>query len=295
MYVMSYFRTEAEALHLAGSDDGLRWSALNGNRPVLGGEVGSKTLRDPFVFQARDGVFHLLATDGWRSESIVHAASTDLIAWGPQELLPVMRGVPGVRNCWAPECFWDAEAGRYRILWSSSVTGPNNTDDRNHRIWQTTTTDFAAFTPAERFFDPGYSVIDATVARQDDGTYLMAFKDERGDNAGERRPFGPGTDWKAIRVCVGRGGNDPWSEPSPFVTPSLAEGPCLFRLPDRRWALLYDHFIAHRYDARWSRDGRTWEPFAEETSFPPGARHAGVLEVDAAVGQALLRRFGRPG
>ena len=35
MYLMSYFRTQAEALHLAISRDGLVWEALNENRPVL--------------------------------------------------------------------------------------------------------------------------------------------------------------------------------------------------------------------------------------------------------------------
>ena len=53
MYVMSYFRTESEALHLALSDDGLKWRALNDNKPILSGTIGTNTLRDPFVFQAR--------------------------------------------------------------------------------------------------------------------------------------------------------------------------------------------------------------------------------------------------
>ncbi len=282
MYVMSYFRTEAEALHLAVSEDGLRWRALNEDRPILHGQVGSQTLRDPFVFRAEDGRFHLLATDGWYSECIVHAASADLIAWEPQTLVPVMGGIPHVRNCWAPECFWDREAGLYRLIWSSSTTAPNHPTDLNHRIWQTTTHDFQTFTPAELFFDPGYSVIDATVVRRDDGTYLMAFKDERGDNAGRQRPFGPNTDWKAIRVSTAPTGNGPWGEPSAFVTPSLTEGPALFRLPDgRTWAMIFDRFAHAGYAARVSHDdGQTWEPLPGPMVFPPGPRHASVLAVD---------------
>ena len=40
------------------------------------------------------------------------------------------------------------------------------------------TTDFRAYSPAELFFDPGFSVIDATVVH-DGGRFVMAFKDER--------------------------------------------------------------------------------------------------------------------
>ncbi len=66
MYLLAYFRTAAEALHYALSEDGLVWHALNGNRPVLLGEVGSKTLRDPFVFRALDGHYHLCVSGpGW--------------------------------------------------------------------------------------------------------------------------------------------------------------------------------------------------------------------------------------
>jgi hypothetical protein len=226
--------------------------------------------------------FHLLATDGWYSEGIVHAVSEDLLVWEPQTLVPVMAGISHGRNCWAPECFWDREAGLYRLIWSSSTAAPNHPTDLNHRIWQTTTIDFQTFTPAELFFDPGYSVIDATVVRRDDGTYLMAFKDERGDNAGRHRPFGPNTDWKAIRVSTAPSGNGPWSEPSAFVTPSLTEGPALFRLPDgRTWAMIFDHFIHGGYDTRVSQDdGHTWQTPATTPVFPPARGTPSVLVVD---------------
>ena len=78
---MSYFTTEDEALHLAASRDGHRFAVLNGGAPVLRSMVGTRTLRDPFVGLGPDGLFHLLATDGWTSRSIVHAVSADLRAW----------------------------------------------------------------------------------------------------------------------------------------------------------------------------------------------------------------------
>lgn len=300
MFVMCYFRTRAEALHLAASDDGLVWRALNSNRPVLEGTLPGRkpSLRDPFVFRDETGRFHLLATNGWQSDSIVHAVSNDLLQWSEQRLLPVMAGVPGVRNCWAPECFRDVEAGVYRLIWSSSTTPSNTPSDWNHRIWQTTTTDFATFTPAELFWDPGYSVIDATVARAGDGRYLLAFKDERGTNAGRDRPNGPGTVWKAIRVYAARSGSGPWIPAhapagDAFITPSLTEGPALFRRKNDRWTMIFDHFMEERYSAVESADeGRTWQPVSDSMTFPPGLRHAGVLEVDDPVYANLLRQVG---
>lgn len=278
MYVMSYFRTSAEALHLAISDDGLRWQALNGNQPILRGETGSKTLRDPFVFQDQTGRFHLLATDGWKAHNIVHAASDDLFHWDEQQLAPVMQSVPGVRNCWAPECFYDSEDDLYRVIWSSSISEPNNSSDWNHRIWSVTTRDFQTYSEPHLFFDPGYSVIDATVVRHGE-RYLMVFKDERGENR-----FG--TDWKAMRVCFASRAGGPWTEVSELVTPSLTEGPSLFRRGDK-WVMIFDHFMEDRFGAMQSTDGVTWENISDQLQFPPGPRHASVLQLDKATSSKL--------
>jgi hypothetical protein len=47
-------------------------------------------------------------------------------------------------------------------------------------------------------------VIDASVIRYN-GQYLMAFKDERGENR-------LGTDYKAIRICTAQHACGPWTE-----------------------------------------------------------------------------------
>ena len=267
-YALSYFRTEAEALHLAFSEDGVNWNAANDNKPILTGTVGCKTLRDPFVFADNHGLYHLLATNGWRSDSIVHAVSENLTDWGEQKLLPVMASQPNVRNCWAPECFFDAEAGLYRLIWSSSLTEPNGAADWNHRIWSASTEDFSAFSPAQLFFDPGYSVIDATVIAWRGG-YLMAFKDERGENE-------PSTAFKAIRVCFAESGAGPYREISELITPPLTEGPTLFQR-GAELVLLFDHFMENKFGAVHSTDSKNWSPLNETLRLPSGVRHANVI------------------
>ena len=282
MYLFSYFRTEAEALHLAISEDGFSFHAVNDNRPVLAGEVKTRTLRDPFITQTPDGRFHLLATDGWKSTSIVHACSDDLITWSGQAAVPVMGEVPGTRNAWAPEAFCGREGGLIRLIWSSTVSDDPG-DNPGHRIWACETEDFLSFSPSHLFFDPGYNVIDATVSAYGDA-YLMAFKDERGENK-------EGTDFKAIRTAMSLSASGPFESVSDLVTPSLVEGPTLYRKDDL-WVMLYDHFVEHRYGASLSEDGRHWQVSEVEVLLPEGPRHGSVIEIDDEVGNNLMSHFG---
>jgi hypothetical protein len=282
MFVMSYFRTEAEALHLAISEDGLAWTSLRDNAPMWHASVGNRSVRDPHLSQSRDGLFHLFSTDSWRSDRIIHAVSDDLLHWCDETLRHVMSNVSHTRNCWAPECFYDEEAELYRVIWSSTVGDGENpcSEGYDHRIWGCTTRDFREYSEASLFFDPGYNVIDASVIRCND-QYLMAFKDERGENR-------LGTDYKAIRVCTAQCACGPWTEISELMTPTLTEGPTMF-MRDGHIVMLYDHFFEHYFGASQSDDGVHWTSITAQMQFPPGPRHASVIEVDDAVAEPLRR------
>ena len=273
-YIMSYFTLEAEALFLAYSEDGLAWQPLGDGRPLLVSQVGTGSLRDPFLCRAQDGFYHLLWTDGWRSRSIGHCASPDLVRWGEQSLLPVMVSVPECRNSWAPECYLDRATGEYRLIWSSTVAGEDRSDSWQHRIWSATTADFAHLSPPQVLFDPGYQVIDATVT-WDGARYVMIYKDERGTNR-------PDTDNKAMRVAVSLHAGGPFEVlPAGLVTPHLSEGPTVFRAGER-WVMFYDLFMAHRYGASASDDLVHWTDVSADVAFAPGARHGCVIPVPAA-------------
>lgn len=274
-YLFSYFRSDEEALFLATSSDGYRFEAANGGEAVLAGEVGAESLRDPFLCRDGAGTFHLLATDGWESDAVVHATSPDCRTWSDQERLPVMGDVPGTRNAWAPEAVYERETDRWRLFWSSTVSETGPEDLLDHRIWTATTPDFEAFADPEVMLDPGYSVIDATVRRRD-GAYHLAVKDERGANDLD-------TDYKAVRTAVADRADGPWEGLGEFVTPAPVEGPTLYRA-DGDWLLLYDHFVEGRYGASRSADFETWTVVDDEVTVPEGARHGSVLEVpDGAV------------
>ena len=66
-YLFSYFSDrefggrsgESAGLHLAYSYDGLKWTALNDDKPLLVPEVGKdRLMRDPSICRGPDGTFH---------------------------------------------------------------------------------------------------------------------------------------------------------------------------------------------------------------------------------------------
>ena len=291
MYLMSYFRTESEALHLAVSADGLKWEPLNENRPIWHAPVGNESVRDPFILRDEDGIYRLFSTNSWYSDSIIVADSTDLLEWTNPRVVLLMANVAGTRNCWAPECFFDAEAKLYRVIFSSSQDVRTNREmedsaDWNHRIWSCSTPDFETWSAPEPFFDPGYSVIDACVVPVSATRWMMGWKDERGSNESEGRTVS-----KRIKVSFAPSGLGPWSEESEFLTPDRSEGPTFFQR-DGGWTIFFDAFIDHYFGALHSDDeGRTWRDISAQVEFPPEPRHASVIEIPDVDGERLLARW----
>lgn len=272
VYLLTYFRTSDEALHLAWSTDGLRWTALNGNRAVLRADAGNRSIRDPFVRRGPDGWYHLVCSNSWNSTSILYTRSHDLIQWAPWRVVPVMEGVPGADNAWAPEFVWDPSKKEYVVFWAS-VTG----GCPNQRIWYTTTRDFERFARPALLLDPGYSVIDATMVQRG-STWYMAYKDERGENR-------IGTDYKSMRVATAASPTGPYAPKTGLVSPALTEGPAVFRV-NKRWLMLYDRFTEGAWGASVSDDLITWRK-VDGIVVPNEARHGNVLQITRRILERL--------
>jgi hypothetical protein len=264
VHLLAYFRTEEEALHMAWSEEGLSWRALFGNRPILHATVGNRSIRDPFIRRGADGLFHLLSTDSWWSTNLLHTQSRDLVHWQPWDLLLAMGSVPGAKNAWAPEFCYIAEREIYQLFWASITS-----EESHQRIWYSETRDFRTLTPPAVLFDPGYSVIDATLIQHQE-VWFMIYKDERGENR-------EGTDHKAMRVATASDPRGPYEPQTGLVTPPLTEGPTVFRAGER-WLMLYDFFLHDRWGASESVDLVQWRP-VEGLSVPPGARHGTVFSL----------------
>ena len=290
VFLFSYFIGNGEdGLHLATSEDGLKWTALRGGASFLTPVVGeNKLMRDPCLLRGPDGVFRMVWTTSWTGGTIGYASSTDLIHWSEQKALPVMAHEPTTANCWAPEIIHDAARGHYLIFWSSTVPGrfpvPDETErpdkakpPRNHRLYSTTTKDFATFTPTRVHYEPGFNVIDETMVPAGDG-WVMFVKNETEIPRAAKYIF-------TVRAPSPDG---PWSTPSVPISPagSWAEGPTAIKTGDW-WHVYFDKYRDHKYGVIRSRDLVTWEDVSDQLVLPPGIRHGTVLRVPRAVVEGL--------
>jgi hypothetical protein len=190
-YVMAYAtRTPSGAgtnhgLHLALSSDGLNWTPLNSNRPVVTPAEGSRQVGDPFVLRLQDGTFVVLAADEdaadpARENGYIHLwSSPDLRTFSYRRLR--VHGMAS--HTWAPEAFYDASRKAYGIVYTA-VHG-----DRES-VYVDWTTDFATLSAPELFFDPGYGVVDPTVVA-DGGSWHLFFQDQRDHKIHEARSAAP--------------------------------------------------------------------------------------------------------
>ncbi len=272
--IFSYFKGHGDGLHLAWSDDGLKWTPLNDDKILLKPETGiGKIMRDPCLAFGSDGLFHLVWTSGWHEKGIGYASSPDLFNWSPQQYLGVMMHEEHARNCWAPEIFYDETRQQFLIYWASSIPGrfpeTDNTGDDglNHRMYYVLTSDFKNFSDAKLFFDPGFNVIDATLV-QEGSRYVMFMKNE------SLHPCE-----KNIRVSVSQNLFSGFNEISPPISgPYWAEGPAAIRFSDN-WFVYFDKYKINEMGALRSADLKTWEDISQEVHFPKGAQHGSVCRI----------------
>ena len=283
VYLSSSFRGEGDGLHLAYSYDGYNWTALNDDQPLIRPAPGQGSLfRDTSILLGPDNRYHMVWTS--TPTAFGYSSSPDLVHWTPQQLVPLSEQIPNAQNTWAPELFYDEGRSEYLILWSVSDDGLNE-----HRIYSTTTTDFQSFTPTQKFFDPGYSVIDAAIT-QDGSQYTLVFKDERDS-------------YKRLKMVTA---NDitPGSFDNGTITNLHArvsryvEAPSPIKIGND-YFVYYDHYASYYYyppyyGALRSSDMINWTDVTSEMSFPDNTRHGTVFEVPDSVLDKLLPLPGAP-
>lgn len=288
VYLFSYFKGNGEdGLHLAWSEDGYIFTALNNDQSILAPKVSEdKLMRDPCIIQGPDGKFHMVWTVSWNDRGIGYAWSEDLITWSEQRFIPVMAHEPTARNCWAPEVFFDKAARQYLIFWSTTIPGlypeTEASADRgwDHRMYYVTTRDFETFSETKEFYNHGFNVIDGSLV-ESKGTYYLFLKDET------RYP-----PQKNIRLATAAKAEGPYSPPTDPITGEYwAEGPTVIRAGEE-WIVYYDKYIDHRMGAISSPDMQNWTDISDKVSFPDGTRHGTVFKVQRKVLDKLKKEFG---
>lgn len=224
-----------DGVFYALSPDGYHWTLANGGRPVVRQTESGELMRDPFLQRAPDNTFRMVWTWSWRTPAVLgFSTSSDLIHWTPHRQLPVLTNEPTALNAWAPALYFEPGRQRWLLFWSTTIPGRFPGDDSgdgglNHRIFSTTTTDFTTFTPARVFFDPGFSVIDATLLPTGP-TATLIFKDER------KTPLE-----KHLLTATGPTLEGPWSQLSQPISETWSEGAAIIPVGSGYLAF-YDHY-----------------------------------------------------
>lgn len=108
---------DIEKLFYGISLDGYNFKVLNNNKPVFTSFLGTKHMRDPFIFKGEDDYFYIAATDmnhcnGWESQStIVIYKTADLINIDDGILIDYskFKGFESCNRAWAPQIIWSSE------------------------------------------------------------------------------------------------------------------------------------------------------------------------------------------
>jgi non-reducing end alpha-L-arabinofuranosidase len=285
-YVMAYFTESPQmvgadyGLHLAVSRDGLNWTPLNQNNPVVTPTAGDLGLRDPFVFRKQDGTFVVVATDLRGTDFSKN--SQYLHVWDSTNLT-AFTGYRRIRmhtlntHTWAPTVFWDAARGQYGIVYSA-----NNGGDV---FMINYTTDFRTVSTPQVFFSPGFGVLDGDVVVDGATTYLYYKNLANGNLYGARSGTGAPNSFTTYTGGLRQG--------------NAIEAPLLLRTNEGGWRLWGDSFspVNNDYYAWTSSNitSGTWTVLNQRDYTPPlNAKHGSMLGITDAEYSGAVSRWGTP-
>ncbi len=251
-YLFCYFtgnEPENESVHLAVSEDGYNFTALNENKSIITQNLGRKCCRDPYIFRGVDGVFHIIATDmrcydGWaNNNSMVVWDSEDLIKWKNERIIDfsLFPETATANRVWAPQVVFDKEKQEYMIYWSHN----NDDDDLNTIAWYAYTKDFASLTTKPQvLFKPksGLAGIDGDIIEHD-GKFYLFIADEEKDGicyVTADKPCGPYFETDDNKVSV---------------ADTALEGHCFYKiLGTNKFVMIADQFRSGGYFMQESED-----------------------------------------
>ncbi|MEH6306878.1 glycoside hydrolase family 43 protein [Olivibacter sp. CPCC 100613] len=274
------FHEPADAgLRLLYSKDAYHWKDLNQVflKPMVGTE---KVMRDPSIVRGPDGLFHLVWTCSWKGDKgFGYAESSDLIHWSAQRFIPVMEHEPEVVNVWAPELFYDDEAGQYIIIWASTIPyrfekGVEE-EKNNHRMYYTTTKDFKTFSKAQLFLDPGFSVIDAVIVKRKPKDYVLVLKDNTRPN-------------RNLKVAFAEKALGPYHDVSQPFSGEKTEGPSVVKAGED-YLIYFDSYGDKKYKAVSTKDFKQFKAIDDQMSIPEGHKHGTIFKASKRVLKGLKK------
>ena len=301
-YVYTYFRGniygngESQHIHMAVSEDGYFWDAINDNEPVLKAEKGTGGVRDSFLIRSPYGdKFYLIGTDldanggDWAayankgSKAIRVWESTDLVNWSEERLIDI---APKGAGCmWAPECHYDASTGEYVVYFSTGIVGGNG-----KKIYYVKTRDFYNFTEAKIFKDvEGKTTFIDTSITEYNGTYYRFTKNENEITILVEKSDSLLGEYSLIKTRIA----NQWG----------VEGPGIYKINgEEKWCLYMDGYanenagvgyfplIAESEEDLKTGNFRKLE--SGEYEMPPGAKHGSFVPITEEEYNALVDKYG---
>ncbi|MDE5675253.1 MAG: glycoside hydrolase family 43 protein [Muribaculaceae bacterium] len=247
-YLFAYFTgndKRDEAIKFAVSRDGLNYTALNDNCPVIDSRLISETggVRDPHILRTEDGKhFYMVVTDmvcanGWDSNrGLTLLKSDDLINWTPSviNIQKRYKGQENLKRVWAPQTIYDRDAKKYLVYWS--MQHGNGPDIIYYAYANDDFTDFIGkpkplFIPKDK-----KSCIDGDIVYKD-GVYHMFYKTEGHGNGIKKATTNKLTSGK-------------WTESPDYKqqTDKAVEGAGTFKLiGSDKYILMYDVYMNGQY------------------------------------------------
>lgn len=287
VWIFAFYRHPgATGIYLASSEDGLHFTPLNNDAPVMPPPQWpdkQNLTRDPSVIY-HDGKFRVVWTSFHRGRCLGYAESPDLVHWSePVKVKPFPEALPPEqqpKNIWSSQICWDPAQQNYMINTSSRI-GTNG-----QRIFLTRTPDGKTFGNAQPLLDPGFDCIEGMMALEPQaagGRWVMFFKNEApATNGGKNLRFATAPMDFSQPLAV---------HPTPVAgtgtklrSESMSEGPCLVKTKTG-WNLYWDIPLIDSYGAASSTDLTNWVDHTAELQLPAHCRHGSVfLAPRSAVG-----------
>ena len=330
-YLFTYFtgnNDEGERLRYAVSDDGYNYESLNGGwrvskdiQSVLSANANAYpiypsgtaqsanatgNIRDPYVLEAQDGTYYILATDldtntngfdnnskmlVWHLNDPVDIDTVDPWVIDITSMMDTYYDddVTWVYRAWAPEAIWDPEMNAYMLVFAART----NLDSANSAyMYYVYTRDFQTFlTNPERLLPHvTQSNIDGNITYYN-GLYYLWYKDETNSKIGyatAERPCGP---YSQI------------TEYTPSGYTGAFEGVEVFKLHNSddsgKYVLIADNFSSgDSFIAAYSNSA----PYGFSTELTPSTtfnlshlnpRHASVCRITTEQYNNLIAKFGK--
>ncbi len=277
------------------SRDGLNWTDLGGEEPILSSSLGTKGVRDPYiVYDENAKKYIIIATDlctangNWHdfshhgSRSIIVWESEDLINWSDERSVEV--GIKNAGCVWAPEAVFCKEKDMWFVFWASCVREKGQLHHKQ-RIYGSFTKDFKEFSPTFKYIDGETALIDASIV-WDKGWYYRFSKDETNKFIIlERSRTLVGEDYEKIH--------------SELLSNFYGlEGPEAYYLDDqKKWCLIADQYHAHLGYTPFLCDDLASGVFKQlhNDQFDMGKRqkrHGGIIKITDEQYEKLIEEFG---